>query len=309
MIANTSNVFKKQHPKLAALFWCYANLDICEERLKQLKINNNDIPIYVLYGGDPYNAPFYESRLSPYLDHFYVFNENVSSAWKWQHGDYLIVKWFKDIGQQLDFDTLIIIQWDMLIFDSLSSLFGHLHIDEIILSGLRPLNDVKNHWGWTSTLTHKDDYAAFLKEIRCEHGFEENKLTCCLFIVVALPKTFINRYSNRELPLVGFLEYTIPTYANIWGYKFFLDHPYNPFWYCNPHIQYNKKNRFVLNAIGEQCKSWEIFKKLIVPKGLRVFHPVTVSIEIPKSKLMPRWLYFLYYKLKTNTRRLSQGII
>ena len=36
--------------KLAILFWCYKNLEICEDRLQQLRAQNPDTKIYLASG-------------------------------------------------------------------------------------------------------------------------------------------------------------------------------------------------------------------------------------------------------------------
>ena len=61
--------------KLAVLFWCYKKPELCEDRVRHLRRDNPDAPIYVLFGGDPADAPEFERRLGPMVDDFYVFDE------------------------------------------------------------------------------------------------------------------------------------------------------------------------------------------------------------------------------------------
>jgi hypothetical protein len=45
--------------------------------------------------------------------------------WKWRNGDVLITDWFAGRGESLSWDTLVVAQWDMLVFAAVDQLFSH----------------------------------------------------------------------------------------------------------------------------------------------------------------------------------------
>jgi hypothetical protein len=116
--------------ELAILFWCYKEADLCANRLRLVRHYNPRTPVYVLFGGDPAQAPRFEAAFRTYFDDFYVFPDERSPEWKWQRGDMLISRWFRDRGKQLQWDSVAIIQWDMLVFAPVEQLFGHLTKEE-----------------------------------------------------------------------------------------------------------------------------------------------------------------------------------
>ena len=130
--------------KLAILFWFYREPKTCENHLKMLRKYNPDTPIYGLYGGNLEEADNYRQVLNNYLDDFYIFSQNKDSNWKWHLGDLLITDWYRERGKDLSWDTIIIVQWDMLVFGSVDHLFSMLKADQILLSGLRPIQEVEN---------------------------------------------------------------------------------------------------------------------------------------------------------------------
>ncbi|HEY9909586.1 MAG TPA: hypothetical protein V6D18_18500, partial [Thermosynechococcaceae cyanobacterium] len=154
--------------KLAILFWFYKEPEVCQNRLVILRQHNPTTPIYGLYGGDLATIDQYKSTLSPHLNDFYAFTEAKDSYWKWVQGDLMITQWFHDRGKELEWDTILIVQWDMLVFGAVEELFSMLKQDEILLSGLRPITEVENDWQWVSPKIPdlRQRYLEFLAHVR-----------------------------------------------------------------------------------------------------------------------------------------------
>jgi adenine-specific DNA methylase len=136
--------------KLAILFWFYKEPQVCKNHLELLRRYNPTVPIYGLYGDELGEVHTYKSVLSKYLDDFYAFTQDKSSSWKWHLGDLLITDWYLERGQHLTWDTIFVVQWDMLVFGPVNELFSMLKEDQILLSGLRPIKEVEKIWSWTS---------------------------------------------------------------------------------------------------------------------------------------------------------------
>ncbi|MCM8738703.1 hypothetical protein M5E06_31875 [Azospirillum sp. A1-3] len=259
---------------LAILFWFYKDFDVCENRLAGLRARNPGVPIYGLYGGEAAQALEAERRLRQWLDDFYAFTEPRSAHWKWQHGDRVIAAWHRDCGAELPWDSLVIVQWDMLLLAPLERLFATLKPGHALFSGLRPEREVAGWWGWLNDSdpdkrTDRDAFRTYLKD---QHGYQ-GELLCCLFIVVCLPRRFLTLYVSEGPPEVGFLEYKLPTLARVYGIPFCEDHPYRPWWASNPETRHAPARARLLNAVGEDVSFDTILAEMARPDGGRIVHP------------------------------------
>lgn len=261
-------------PELACLFWFYKSPELCENRLRLLRKHNPHIPIYGLYGGELRLADEFKKRLSTYLDDFYIFSQDRPPHWKWYHGDQMIVDWFRQRGQHLKWDTLFIAQWDMLVFGSLKNLFSSLKKDEILLSGLRPVHEVDPWWYYIRQGSEeKKEYDEFIRHMRETYSFDQNPL-CCEFIVACLPRNFLNQYQDIVKPELGFLEYKIPIYAQLFRVPLRKEHPYQPWWGDAPNAKQVSIFSRGLNSETTNVPLRVIEAHRIWPWGRRIFHPV-----------------------------------
>ena len=271
-------------PKLAVLFWFYKEPHICENRLKLLRKYNPDMPIYGLYGGDPQEASDYEQLLARYLDDFYVFGQERDSQWKWLHGDLVIADWYSRRGHQLSWDTIVVVQWDMVVYGPIQKVFSMLQRDQVLLSGLRPIDEVEQQWSWTSPdyPDRRAEYLRFLDRVQKHFDFDSRPL-CCLFVVVCLSRGFLDQYSRIEQPELGFLEYRVPIYAQVFRVPFCTDHPFEPWWDgIDPF-----RRDLPLMAWQRRVDRRTMLGHLLNPWGARVFHPYRELAPIGPRQ----WIY------------------
>jgi hypothetical protein len=305
--------------RLAILFWFYKDPEICINRLEILRQHNLKTPIYGLYGGDLSKADLNKTALDKYLDDFYVFSEDKDTHWKWIQGDLMIAQWYRDRGKDLDWDTVIIVQWDMLVFESVDSLFSMLQKDHLLLSGLRPIHEVEKDWMWVApkNLILRSQYLEFIDYIKLAYNYNQTPLGC-IFIVVGLPRIFLESYANISCPELGFLEYRIPIYAQIFGIPFCENHSFNAWWVDgdplyqskNPiqrlvnlfHLRFNPNP---LNPTRNDVSLLTIYRHLINDTGARIFHPYQKIYPFRKCKYFRALLsefkqdcHWLFQKLK-----------
>lgn len=261
-------------PRLAILFWFYKDLDTCENRLLHLRRLNRGVPIFALYGGGPAGEDEARRRLGRFVDDFYTFQEAQSPEWKWQHGDRLIAAWHRDRGHTLDWDTVVIIQWDMLILEPIGKAFASLQRDHVLFSGRRPEREVNRWWGWVKDDDPRkaQDFAAFRERIRRDYGYS-GEIWCCLFIVACLPRCFLDRYVAAGPPLEGFLEYKMPTMAEIFGIPACTDHAYDPWWASNPATRGAPARQRVLNAVGQDVPFDIVLEVAAARAEQKIIHP------------------------------------
>jgi hypothetical protein len=250
--------------KLAILFWFYKEPEICENRLQLLKKYNSDLKIFGLYGGDVSQTQEYQSRLVKYLDDFYTFASN-DEDWKWLNGDLMILDWYNKRGRELDWDSVAVVQWDMLVFASLLEQFSQIKSGEVFFSGLRPMDDmIENTWTWTKPGSEDvRDYQNFRTYIQREYNYTD-PVMCALFILEIFPRIFFNQYLTVKNKEMGMLEYKVPTYAKIFKIPYFQK-DIGVKWYEPPDLP--------LNAIPKEIKREYIEKELASKNGWRIFHP------------------------------------
>jgi len=260
--------------KLAILFWFYKELAICEDRLRLLRRLNPEASIYGLFGGEPSAAGEAQARLGGLLDDFYAFPDAQSPDWKWRNGDRLIAAWAEQRGRALAWDTVVVVQWDMLLLAPVQQLFGMLQPGQALFSGLRPLEEIESWWGWAGAKDpeKRQEREAFRSELARGHGYR-GPLLACLFIVVCLPRRFLELYPASGPPETGFLEYKCPTMARVFDIPFCTDHPYRPWWASDPATRDAPARERVLNAVGRRVSLPTVLREVLAADGARVIHP------------------------------------
>ncbi len=268
--------------QLAILFWCYKELELCADRVEHLRADNPKTPIYVLFGGELAEAEQFEQRLRPWVDDFYAFDEPPPPIppsfpdkfrdgvyWKYMWGDLLIASWYRNRGVHLEFDTVVIAQWDMLIYGPVDEVFSCLQPGQALFSGLRPVREVEDRWVWVTPDLPEDRnrYLDFLAHVRERYGFDGEPM-CCVAIVLGLPRQFLARFAQVDAPTMGFLEYRLPIYAAAFGIPFCLDHPFKAWWGTDPYSIWS-----TLRARPREIWAPAIFFNTMRRTGARVFHP------------------------------------
>jgi hypothetical protein len=270
--------------KLAILFWFYCNIDLCRNRLEILRDFNKDIRIFGLFGGLRSDAENVERSLDGLLDDFYVFDGERDEWWKWHNGDLMIADWFRKRGHCLAWDTIIVVQWDMLILGPVESVFSMLKPGEALLSGLRPLAEVAKWWMWTDVNDPEvqRDLRAFIRRLEREYNYQGD-LWCCLFIVVCLPRKFLKRYVDAGPPEEGFLEYKVPTMARMFGIPLCREHPFKPWWHTYFWNRWVSPGQRVLNAAREDVSS-EVLIHEAMTNGVKAFHPYRQYLSVEMAR-------------------------
>lgn len=254
--------------KLAILFWFYKEPEICENRLKLIKKFNPDLKIFGLFGGMVEEADMYKEKLGQYLDDFYISPSN-DPDWKWIHGDLMILDWFEKSGHDLAWDSIAVVQWDMLVLDSLLRCLEGIKEGEILLSGSRTLDEfIEDRWNWTREgSVERENYLHFINYVKQHYEYSE-PLVCCLFIFTVFPRTFFEKYltvANRE---IGMLEYKIPTYAKIFNIP--MNEKNLGVWWFDEKA---KRGETPMNARGVEIGEGLIQAELQKKNGFRIFHP------------------------------------
>lgn len=260
--------------RLAILFWCYRAAPFCVQRLRTLRHYNPSTPIYVLFSGRSLDEQDFARAMASLIDDFYAYKVPTHPAWRWLNGDLVIAEWFRARGRLLSWDTIAVVQWDMLVLGSVDRVFEGLKADQILLSGTRPIREVEGWWSWVNRdhVAHRARFEQFVTHLGTTFGSLREPF-CCVFVVACLPRTFLTLY-ERYASDAGFLEYRVPMYAQALGIPF-ADSVRFPVWIReDPRARWYNVRARALNGFGREI-AWSIIAlQMSLPNGSRLFHPV-----------------------------------
>lgn len=256
---------------LAILYWFYQDPEVTRNHLELIRRYNPNAKIYGLFGGKLVDAKSYEETLGGLLDDFWVYpgTYGADSNTKWMYGNLLLVDWYDKRGRNLKWDSIAILQWDMLLFADIRDIVPGLKKDQVFFSGYRELNDVtENRWYWTKPGGEdRKDYLAFKRYVAKKYGYTSRPKSC-LYILEVLTSNFFDMYLELDDKKIGMLEYKDPTLAFIWGISIY-QHDVGVYWIDKG----QSLEESPMNASAIKIKPSFIENELVKPDGWRLFHP------------------------------------
>lgn len=265
--------------KRAVLFRFHKSFDVCQNRIEQLRRFNPDIVVLPLYGGskdDLGQAENFCQKLG--LKPFYEV-KSEDPNWKWKNGDVQIQQWFADVGRHLKFDFLHLIEWDVLLFESLENLYGQLP-NGVVLTGLCPLKDVQDKWSWLVDKPSRSEWLRLMAMIKEKYGYDQEPYAC-LFPAGAFSRSFLDGLSEIEIPNLVNDEVRLPLWAQILGEPLH-DTGFYPEWFSPKVYSY-------FNCRGLEIDESLIREELAKGPGRRVFHPFTQIFAVePFARKVPQ---------------------
>ena len=244
--------------------------EMCINRLKLFHHFNPEVPVYGLFGGKEEEFSMYDDQLKDHLAGNYCLR-NVSDEWKWRNGDLAFRLWYKDFGCHLDFQMVHILEWDLLMFDSLDSLYSHIPKNGLGVTGLTPLKKIYKKWFWTRNQEQQAEWEELYQFVHDTFSIAEPPFASA-GPGLALPKSFLERYTRISVPELSHDELRIPLFAQAFGYPLYNTGFYRK-WFSEKEWKYFNCNAFDI--------SWStIQKELHNKKGRRVFHPYRDLINL-----------------------------
>lgn len=260
---------------LALLFWFYRDAPLCQERLRELRHHHPKAPIYGLYGGPEEEAPDYERALGPLLDDFYASTRQPDPYLKWMQGDLEITDWFEARGSALEWGSIAVVQWDLLVKAPIFTVLPRLGEGHNYFAGLRRLDPaLEARWYWTRDPHQGRSYRRFREQIAHRFGYR-GELMVCLFVFAVLSRPFLAMYAREARRFSGFLEYKMPTLAALHKHPCLIQ-DLGAHW--DPVERPAQKP---LNALPRPVPRAYIEAELSRPAGYRLFHPVPEAWEGP----------------------------
>ena len=257
--------------QLGILFWFYRDVALCRNRLRLLRRRNPGVPVYGLYGGPRQDAARFATVLGPLLDDFWAYPDERDREYRWRHGDIMLGRWFTERGEGLAWDSFFLAQWDLVVVAPLATLLPPMDVDDMLISGVRPVHEVERWWQWTGGEA-RAEYDAFLAHVAARFGPVADPL-CCQFIGMVAPRSFMARYVGIDQPELGFLEYKIPVYAQVFGTTIVPDTCFRPWWPEEPATSGASRTETLVHAWATPVRLPVMLYESRRPGGRRIFHP------------------------------------
>jgi len=236
---------------------------VCKNKLEILKKLNPNISIYGLYGGEENKLPIFTEKLKGLVENIYCI-KNKSKYYKWKNGDLAIREWFIEVGRKVDFDTVHIVEWDMLILAPISQVYKHVRKGEVGITGLIPLKKVAHEWDWVSEKKSRELWMNLLRYVKKKYKYNKEPFAS-IAGGLCLPRIFLEKYSKIKVPEECHDEIRVPLFSQIFGlrmrntkiYRGWTDPKSEEIFTC-------KKKNISINVIKKELKN---------KNGKRVFHP------------------------------------
>lgn len=258
--------------KRIVLFRFDKYLDVCRNRIEMIKSINPDVEIYGLFGGKPADLQQAKDCLYDVLLNIYDPHPDCDLSWRypeslwlWKDGDLALRSWYQSIGKDINFDVLCLIEWDLLMLDSLDKLYGHISTKSVGLTGLIPINMVPENWPWIQKEPEKSEWLGLLSFAKLIHHYNFFP-HACLGPGYCVPKDFLELYSKSKVLHLCNDELRLPLYSQILGFQLTDTKFYNG-WQIPQEVKY-------FNCIKKEIDIDIIKEELSKPDGRRVFHPV-----------------------------------
>lgn len=199
------------------IFRYHKDFDVCIQNLKNLRRMNPDVPIDGLYGGDI--AAFKDIPLE--LTNLLTTNWCIpvdDPFYKWKNGDLCVRWWFREIGVNLDFDYVMLIEWDLYTLKPLKDIYKNIerHVNYFTRFGDYQYAKsidwywINNHYKWEiENLTNALE--------KNNLTFEMEKLSFGLMGGSILCRKFLERLSSFPIPSYSNDEFRLSVYSQAFG--------------------------------------------------------------------------------------------
>jgi|GEM_PF-613294 len=273
--------------KRIILFRFHENPIICKNRLKLILKFNPEIQIFGLYGGPKNNFAKIKKKLRYYMEDIYCITG--SSRWIWKNGDLALRSWYTDYGKYIPFDMAHIIEWDLVLFDSLDNLFSHIPKDALGLTSLVKLKAIEDRWPWSSNKNKRKELNSLICFVRENFAYSK-EMFASEGPGMCLPKQFLEKYSMTNIPELSNEEVRVPLFAQIFNLKL-INTNFSKGWF-------NKDNERFFNCNRKFIKLEFIKKEISNPSGRRAFHPYKGIIVLSPMDYLIKIIIDTKYNLK-----------
>lgn len=196
------------------------------------------------------------------LDEFHTAGRG--GRWNWKNGDLALASWFRDVGHEMAFDIVHLVEWDLVLFESCETLYADIDPNAVGLTALTPVAEIEHTWEWVRE-PRREDWQRLLAYARAEWGYDDVPHGC-LAVGAYLPRSFLARYAEIDPPDYGNDELRLPLFAQILGF---------PLANTGFRLRWDdRREDDLFNVGGREIEAGTIHRELARPDGRRAFHPV-----------------------------------
>lgn len=239
--------------KTAALYVFYSSPRTCARRVKLMRSFSPGSRFYGICTDRPENLDKYKPVWDE-LDDAWEF-PHVSPLWHWHNLDKVVCTWFVKQGVKLEFDRLLVLDWDVLLLSPVAGWACAGDEKTVKFIDVKHL-DQPNVW----TNASNQEFAEFSAKYKSEKGQDPVVHSAYLF-AYAISRRAMEECAQEVLDYSGYCEYRLPTLLKSRGYE--LENLPRP-------ADWGR----LANVNGRSIAGNMIREEFARPDGYRLFHPV-----------------------------------
>lgn len=240
---------------------------VCRSRVALLRELNPEVPIYGVFGGSRASLRGVGKALLG-LDSLHASRE--SAEWNWQHSDLVLAAWYRDVGWQIPFDVIHVVEWDLLLLEPLELLYASVPQEAVGLTALTPISELEQEWTWLRREESRQEWETLLAWARADWGYYGHPHGC-LGPGPCFPRSFLEAYAGIKPPVLCNDELRLPLFAQILGFPMADTRLRGPW-------RGEREDPFFHFRRGE-IELDVIRAELAKPDGWRAFHPVRARLK------------------------------
>ncbi|MFH1405212.1 MAG: hypothetical protein ABIH21_03905 [Patescibacteria group bacterium] len=244
--------------KRIILFRFHKEPKVCANRLELLRKLNPNTHIVGFYGGLKCDEKKFKDLK---FDSYYSIPIDDPN-YKWMHADLCARMWYRDQGRKMKFDMAHIIEWDLILLESIEKLFDHIK-SGVGLTDVRSMKQMeKIKWTWITGARkcEWDLLQKFAKEELKWKGHAKGGV----FPASCMSRKFLERYSKVEVPSLCNDEVRLPLFAQCFKMKIY---------------DTNVRDKKHFNCHKIEITPEHVYKHCSKSK---VFHPVFKELNLKK---------------------------
>jgi hypothetical protein len=189
----------------------------------------------------------------------------AKGLWNWRHGDLVVADWYRRRGATLEFDTLHLVEWDLLLIAPLTSLYSSVPEGAVGLTALTPTTDLEKEWTWLRREENHREWEALLAYAHDEWGYDGTTYGC-VGPGAVFPRAFLEAYAAVDPPSLCNDELRLPLFAQILGFPLADTRLRGPW--------RGEREHELFHFRAPEIDLETIHRELAKPDGARAFHPV-----------------------------------
>jgi hypothetical protein len=185
-------------------------------------------------------------------------------------GDLALAAWYRDVGCGMTFDVAHLIEWDLLLLDSLERVYASVPAGAVGLTALTALSEVQHECEWLQRPNGRRQWEGVLSYARAAWTYD-GVPHACWRPGACFPRSFLERYAAIEPPELCNHRLRVPLVAQMLGFPL-ADTGFRHGWH-DP-----DEDRF-FNRDGREIETSAIGAELAKTDGRRAFYPVRATFR------------------------------